>query len=66
MRDVHNILVGKPEGKKPLGRCRYRWEDNTRNEIGWEGVDWMHVAQYRDQWRAVVDTFRFHKRLGIS
>jgi len=48
---VHNltykILVGKPEGKRPLGRPRRRWEDNIRmdlKELGWEGVDWMHLA----------------------
>jgi hypothetical protein len=51
-------LVGKPEGKRPLGRSRRRWEDNIRmdlREIGWEGVDWKHLAQDRDQWRAVVN-----------
>jgi hypothetical protein len=54
---VYNILVGKPEGKRPLGRPRRRWEDNIRNdlrEIVWEGVDWMHLDQHRDQWWAVV------------
>jgi hypothetical protein len=59
MRNAYNTLVGKPEGKKPLGRPRRRWEDNIRmdlREVGWEGVDWMHLAQGRDQWRAVVDT----------
>jgi hypothetical protein len=59
MRNVYNILVGKPEGKRPLGRLRRRWEDNNRmdlREIGWEGVDWMHLAHDRDQWRAVVNT----------
>jgi hypothetical protein len=48
-----NILVGKPEGKKPLGRPRCRWEDNIRidlRETGWEGVDCIHLAQNRDQW----------------
>jgi hypothetical protein len=46
-------LVGKPDGKRPLRRIRYRWEDNIKialREIGWEGVDWMHLAQNRDQW----------------
>jgi len=55
----YRILVRKPEGKKPLGRLRHRWEDNIRtnlSEIVWEGVDWMHLAQDRDQWRAVVNT----------
>jgi hypothetical protein len=42
------ILIGKPEGKKPLGRRRRRWEDNIKmglRETGWEGVDWIHLAQ---------------------
>jgi hypothetical protein len=46
-------LVGKPEWKRPLGRLRRRWEDNIRmnlREIVWEDVDWMHLAQVRDQW----------------
>jgi hypothetical protein len=48
----YRILVRKPEGKKPLGRLRHRWEYNIRtnlSEIVWEGVDWMHLAQDRDQ-----------------
>jgi hypothetical protein len=52
-------MVGKPEGKRPPGRPRHRWEDNIRmdlREIGWEGVDWIHMAQDNDQWRAVVNT----------
>jgi hypothetical protein len=58
-RKSYNILVGKPEGKRPFGRPRSRWKDNTRmdlREIGWEDVDWIHVAQDRDQWRTVVNT----------
>jgi len=46
------VFFGKPEGKRPTGRHRRRWEDNSRTvltEIGWEGVDWMHVAQDRDR-----------------
>jgi hypothetical protein len=53
------ILVGKPEGKRPLGRPRRRWEDNSKmdlTEIGWDGMDWIDVAQDRDQWRALVNT----------
>jgi hypothetical protein len=53
------VLIGKPKGKRPLGKPRRRWEDNIRmnlREVWWEGVDWMHLAQYRDQWRAVVNT----------
>jgi hypothetical protein len=56
-------------GKRPLGRLRRRWEDNIRidvREIGWGDVDWIHVAEDRDQWRAVVNTvFGFHKRWGL-
>jgi hypothetical protein len=51
--------VGKPEGKRPLGRPRRRWENNIRmdlKEIGWGGMDWIDLAQDRDQWRAVVNT----------
>jgi hypothetical protein len=57
MRNVYNILVGKPEGKNQLGRTRRRWEHNVRMDltIGWKGVDWIHVAQDRDQWRAIVN-----------
>jgi hypothetical protein len=54
-----NILVGKPEGKRPLKRPRRRWEDNIRldlREIGWGGMEWIDLAQNRDQWRAVVNT----------
>jgi len=57
--NAYNILVGRPEGKRPLGRPSRRWEHNSTTdlmEIGWEGVDWIHVAQDRDQWRAVVNT----------
>jgi hypothetical protein len=52
-------LVGKPEGEGPLIRPRCRWEDNIKTdvtEIGWEGVDWMHLAQDRDQLRVLVNT----------
>jgi hypothetical protein len=59
MRKSYKILFGKPEGKRQIGRLRRRWEDNIRmdlKEIVWEGVDWMHLAQNRDQWRAVVNT----------
>jgi hypothetical protein len=52
MRNSYNILVGKPERKRPLCRPRRRWEVNIRmclREIGWEVVDWIHVAQDMDQ-----------------
>jgi hypothetical protein len=58
IRNAYNILVGKPEGKKPHGRHRHKWEYNVRmglREIVWEGMDWMHLAQDRDQWQALVN-----------
>ena len=57
-RGVHRVLVGKPEGKRPLGRPRRRWEDNIKKdlrEVG-GGGDWMELAQDRDRWRALVNT----------
>jgi hypothetical protein len=51
-------LVGKPEGKRPLGRPRRRWVDNIkmdRREIRWDGVGWIDMAQDRDQWRALLN-----------
>jgi hypothetical protein len=56
-RNVYRVLVGKPEGKRPLGRPRRRWEDGIKmdlREIGWEGVEWIHLAQDMVRWRAVV------------
>jgi hypothetical protein len=56
-RNVYRILVGNPEGKRPLGRPRRRWVDNIKmdlREIGWDGEDWIDLAQDRDQWRALV------------
>jgi hypothetical protein len=58
-RNTYRILVGKPEGKRPLGRPRHRWVDNIKmhlREIGWDGVGWIDRAQNRDQWRVVVNT----------
>jgi len=57
-RDVHRVLVGKPEGKRPLGRRRRRWEDNIKmdlREVGGDG-DWMELGQDRDRWRELVNT----------
>jgi len=57
-RGVHRVLVGKPEGKRPLGRNRRRWEDNIKTdlrEVGGDG-DWMDLAQDRDRWRELVNT----------
>jgi hypothetical protein len=58
VRNAYNISVGKPEGRRPLGRPRRRWEYNTRmdfKEIWWKAVDWIHLAQDRDQWLALVN-----------
>jgi hypothetical protein len=56
-RKVYKVLVGKPEGKRPLERPRRRWEDGIRmdlREIGFGDVDWIQLAQDRDRWRVVV------------
>ena len=58
-RGVHKVLVGRPEGKRPLGRRRRRWEDNIKmdlEEVGRGCGDWMELAQDRDRWRALVST----------
>jgi hypothetical protein len=57
-RNAYGILVKKPEGKKPLGRPRHRWVDHIKidlRDIGWDGMDWISLAQDRDQWRALVN-----------
>jgi hypothetical protein len=58
-RSVYRVLVGRPEGKRPLGRRRRRWEDNIKmdlREIGIDGANWIQVAQGGVQWRAYVNT----------
>ena len=60
-KGVHRALVGKPEGKRPLGRPRRRWKDDIKmdlQEVGRGRGGWMELAQYRDRWRAVVGTVR--------
>ena len=55
-RGVYGVLVGKPEGKRPLGRHRQRWDDNMKmdlHEVGCGGMDWVELAQDRDRWRAL-------------
>ena len=57
-RGVHRVLVGRPEGKRPLGRPRLRWEDDIKmdlQEVGGGCGDWMELAQDRDRWRAFVN-----------
>jgi hypothetical protein len=59
VRGAYNILVGRPEGRRPLGRPRRRWENNIKmdlREIGFGDMDWIHWAQDRDRWRALVNT----------
>jgi hypothetical protein len=56
---VYKVLMGKPEGKRPLGRPRRRWKDGIRidlRENGWGSIDWIQLAQDRDRWRALVNT----------
>jgi hypothetical protein len=57
--EVHTGLLRKPEGRRPLGRPRHRWEDNIKmdlREVGWESTDWIDLAQDRDRWQTVVYT----------
>ena len=71
-RGVHKVLVGKPEGKRPLARPRRRWEDNIKmdlQEVGGGCGDWMELAQDRDRWKVLVGTMRnlrVPKMRGIS
>jgi hypothetical protein len=58
-RGICRVLVGKQEGKRPLGRPRHRWEDNIKmdlQEVGCGGMYWIELAQYRDRWRALVNS----------
>ena len=60
-RGVHRVLVGKPEGKRPLGKPRRRWKDNIKmdlHDVGGGRGDWMELAQDRDGWRSLVGTVR--------
>jgi hypothetical protein len=55
---AYRILVGIPEGRRPLGRPRHRWEDNIKmdlREVGWGGMDWIELARDRDRWQALVN-----------
>jgi hypothetical protein len=56
-RGAYRVLVGRPEGRRPLGRPRRKWEDNIEmdvQEVGWGGMDWIDMAQDRDRWLTVV------------
>jgi hypothetical protein len=58
-RNAYRLLVGKPEGKRPLGRSRRRWMDNIMmdlGKVGWGYVDWIDLAQDRNRWRALVNS----------
>jgi hypothetical protein len=58
-RNAYRLLVGKPEGKRPLGRPTYRWVDNIKRDLGgvvWSDVDWIGLAQDRNSWRALVNS----------
>jgi hypothetical protein len=57
--ETYRCVTGAPEGKKPLGRPRRRWVDNIKidlRETGWDGIDWIDLAQDRNQWRALMNT----------
>jgi hypothetical protein len=58
-RNAYTLLVGKPEGKRPLGRPRRRWVDNIRTDLGeegWGNVDWIGLAKDRNRWRSLVNS----------
>jgi hypothetical protein len=58
-RNMYRLLVGKPEGKRPLGRPRCRWVDNIMmdlGDVGWDDVDWLGLAKDRNRWRALVNS----------
>jgi hypothetical protein len=58
-RNAYRLLVGKPEGRRPLGRPKHRWVDNIRmdlGEVGWVDVDWICLAKDRNRWRALVNS----------
>jgi hypothetical protein len=67
-RNAYRILVGKPEGKRPLGRPRHGWVDSIKmdvREVGWDGMDWIELSQDRDQWTALNEPSGSLKLLEI-
>jgi hypothetical protein len=70
-RCAYRVLLWTPEGKRPLGRSRHRWEDNIKmdlHEVGWGGMDWTDLAQDRDRWQVLVNAvmnLQVHKMLRI-
>jgi hypothetical protein len=63
-RNSYRILVGKPEGRRPLGKLRHRWVDSIKidvREVGWDDVDWVNLAQDRDHWRSLMNTVMNHR-----
>jgi len=63
---MYRVLVGKPEGKRPLGRPRHRWEDNIKmnlQEVGCGGADWIELAQDRDRWHALMNVVMYFQVL---
>jgi hypothetical protein len=57
-KGAYRVLAERPDGKRPLGRPRHRWDDNIKmdfEEVGWGGMDWIDLAQDRDRWRALVN-----------
>jgi hypothetical protein len=57
--NAYKILVGKPEGKRPVGRPRLKWVDNIKMDLSdteWDGIDWIDLTRDRDQWRTLVNT----------
>jgi hypothetical protein len=57
-RNAYNVMVGRPEGRRPLGKSRHRWEDNIKmelQEVGLRGMDWNDLTQDRDRWQALAN-----------
>ncbi|KAJ4439937.1 hypothetical protein ANN_08068 [Periplaneta americana] len=66
-RNAYRVLVGRPEGKRPLGRPRRKWEDNIKmdlREVGYDDRDWINLAQDRDRWRAYTGFVRGGPRIS--